>query len=182
MGKGENSSVIEEIIQKSGLKVWLDEGIFNLSKAQQVLNRDISKMVIGTETLSSLSFITQALVYFGKDRIIVSLDMKDGHVLSASSSIANTEALHLTDEIKKLGVSEIIVLDLARVGTGEGLDFALLKKIKVIFEAHVFVGGGVRDINDLLDLKKIGVSGVLVSTALHSGKISISDLHRLELI
>ena len=40
----------------------------------------------------------------------------------------------------------------------------------------IFVGGGVRDIEDLVELKNLGVSGVLVATALHSGKISIEEL------
>ncbi len=42
----------------------------------------------------------------------------------------------------------------------------------------VFVGGGVRDIKDLVELKNLGVSGVLVATALHSGKISIEELKK----
>jgi phosphoribosylformimino-5-aminoimidazole carboxamide ribotide isomerase len=40
----------------------------------------------------------------------------------------------------------------------------------------LYVGGGVRDINDLVELRKLGVSGALVATALHTGKISIAQL------
>ena len=46
----------------------------------------------------------------------------------------------------------------------------------------VFVGGGVRDINDLVELKDLGVSGVLVATALHSGKISVEELKKAGLL
>jgi len=45
----------------------------------------------------------------------------------------------------------------------------VLRNIKV----DVYVGGGVRDIKDLMELKDVGVCGVLVATALHSGKISL---------
>jgi phosphoribosylformimino-5-aminoimidazole carboxamide ribotide isomerase len=47
---------------------------------------------------------------------------------------------------------------------------------------NVYVGGGVRDIDDLIWLENLGVSGVLVATALHSGKISIQDLKKNKMI
>ena len=75
-----------------------------------------------------------------------------------------------------MGVSQIIVLDLARVGSGEGVNLDFLKRVIAEVGVEVYVGGGVRDINDLIELKELGVSGALIATALHSGKISISQL------
>jgi phosphoribosylformimino-5-aminoimidazole carboxamide ribotide isomerase len=43
----------------------------------------------------------------------------------------------------------------------------------------VYVGGGVRDVNDLIRLREIGVSGALVASALHSGKIKVHELKAL---
>jgi uncharacterized protein related to proFAR isomerase len=40
------------------------------------------------------------------------------------------------------------------------------------------VGGGVRDLNDILNLEHTGVHGVLLATALHSGKIAVEDLRK----
>jgi phosphoribosylformimino-5-aminoimidazole carboxamide ribotide isomerase len=47
---------------------------------------------------------------------------------------------------------------------------------------EVYVGGGVRNLADLIELKGLGVSGVLVATALHSGKISVKELRRAGLL
>jgi phosphoribosylformimino-5-aminoimidazole carboxamide ribotide isomerase len=46
----------------------------------------------------------------------------------------------------------------------------------------VLVGGGVRDVADLVKLKELGVYGVLVATALHSGKISPESLKQAGLL
>jgi phosphoribosylformimino-5-aminoimidazole carboxamide ribotide isomerase len=46
----------------------------------------------------------------------------------------------------------------------------------------VYVGGGVRDIKDLRELKDVGVFGVLVATALHSRKISLKELKQAGLL
>ena len=75
-----------------------------------------------------------------------------------------------------MGVSQMIVLDLLRVGSGEGVNVDFLKKVIAEVGIDVYVGGGVRDINDLVELKNLGVSGALVATALHTGKISIDQL------
>jgi phosphoribosylformimino-5-aminoimidazole carboxamide ribotide isomerase len=44
----------------------------------------------------------------------------------------------------------------------------------------VFVGGGVRGIEDLLALRDMGVFGVLVATALHSGKITLTQIKQTD--
>ena len=71
----------------------------------------------------------------------------------------------------------LIVLDLTRVGSNEGVNVDFLKKA-LRENMDVYVGGGVRDIKDLIILKDLGVSGALVATALHSGKISIAELEQ----
>jgi phosphoribosylformimino-5-aminoimidazole carboxamide ribotide isomerase len=87
-------------------------------------------------------------------------------------------ALALAREFQGIGVTQIIVLDLARVGSGEGVDFAFLKEMLSSLVIKVFVGGGIRDTHDLVTLKEMGINGVLLATALHSGKISVQELRR----
>ena len=77
-----------------------------------------------------------------------------------------------------MGVSQVIVLDLTRVGSGEGVNVDFLKKLVDDLTLDVYVGGGVRDIADLVELKNLGVSGALVATSLHTGKISVEELRR----
>jgi phosphoribosylformimino-5-aminoimidazole carboxamide ribotide isomerase len=76
----------------------------------------------------------------------------------------------------------MIVLDLLRVGSGGGVNVDFLKKVIADVGVDVYVGGGVRDINDLVELRDIGVSGVLVATGLHTGKISIDQLKQERLL
>jgi phosphoribosylformimino-5-aminoimidazole carboxamide ribotide isomerase len=85
-------------------------------------------------------------------------------------------------EFQRLGVSQIIILDLTRVGSGEGVNMSFLTEVLRNITAKVLVGGGVRDVKDLVELKDLGVFGVLVATALHSGKISLESLKQTGLL
>jgi phosphoribosylformimino-5-aminoimidazole carboxamide ribotide isomerase len=177
MGKGNNNPILQRMGQE-GLRLMVDAGTSDLHHARSLLDLGVAKVVVGTETLTDLRFVEDALVELGKDRIVVSLDMKAGRVMSKSAKAAAMTPLSLARELQRLGACELIVLDLARVGSWLGPDFALLQNLVDALKVQLFVGGGSRDIHDLQKLKSLGVYGVLIATALHSGKVSVERLRQ----
>jgi phosphoribosylformimino-5-aminoimidazole carboxamide ribotide isomerase len=181
-GKNMNFSVFKQIVEMTGLGLIVDAGVSDLMKAQELFNNKVSKVIVGTETLSSLSFVKDAIKCFGADRVVVSLDLVNGKVLSPSEHIKFLAPLTLALKLQEMGATQIIVLDLARVGSGEGADFSLLEKMLNHLKVQMFIGGGVRGIQDLAMLKDMGCCGVLLATALHSGRISLEDLRCADLL
>jgi phosphoribosylformimino-5-aminoimidazole carboxamide ribotide isomerase len=167
---------IGNIAEKTGIKLMVDAGITNIERAQKLLNNGVSKLIIGTETLQSKKFVEQAVDIFGTDRIVVSLDLKDDKILVKIGFDGCLNPICLLQDFKRIGVSQVVVLDLARVGSNEGVNIDFLKEVIAGVDVDVYVGGGVRDINDLVELRNLGVSGVLIATALHTGKIIIAQL------
>jgi phosphoribosylformimino-5-aminoimidazole carboxamide ribotide isomerase len=180
-GEG-NFQVLNRIVDETGLKLMVDAGITDIERAQKLLNSQVSKVIIGTETLQSKSFVGEAVRLFGSARVVVSLDLKGDKVLVRLGFAGCKNPMCLLREFKEMGVSQVIVLDLARVGSGEGVNVDFLKKVIDDLGVDVYVGGGVRDIKDLIELNSLGVSGVLVASALHSGKISIRELRHAGLL
>jgi phosphoribosylformimino-5-aminoimidazole carboxamide ribotide isomerase len=177
-----NLQIIRQISDQTGLKLMVDAGVSNLEDAKKILACNASKVIIGTETLSSKAFVAQAIQTFGKDRIVISLDLKGEKVLVKLGFDGCKNAMCLLKDFERMGVSEFIVLDLARVGSGEGVNVPFLKNIIESLGAHVYVGGGVRSIADLVELKDLGVYGVLLATSLHEGKITVPELKKAKLL
>jgi len=178
-GIHDNFSIIKRIAYATKLRLMVDAGVNDLKKASQVIQQGASKVIIGTETLNSINFIAEAIDTLGTKCVVTSLDMKNGQLLSKlyPGKFSNPiEALHM---FQRMGLTQAILLDLARVGSEEGVDVAFLKKILKCVDIDVFVGGGIQDINDLVNLKELGVFGVLLATSLHSGKINVKDLKRV---
>jgi len=123
----------------------------------------------------------RVLKALGSDRIVVSLDLKGEKLLVKLEFDGCINPLSLLREFKEMGVSNVIVLDLARVGSGEGINVDFLKNM-LEEKLDLYVGGGVRDIKDLLELKDLEVRGALIATALHSGNISMDDLKQNQLL
>jgi phosphoribosylformimino-5-aminoimidazole carboxamide ribotide isomerase len=178
-----NFQLIKRISDEIQIKLMVDAGFTNIQIAKKMLeDNSASKIIVGTETLEKESFLTESIKTFGSNRVIVSLDLKDGKVLTSLSFDGCFDPMRLLKNFVAIGVSQIIVLDLSRVGSKEGVDVEFLKEMIGNLSIDVYVGGGVRDIQDLIELRKIGVTGVLVATALHQGKILANDLRQVGLL
>jgi phosphoribosylformimino-5-aminoimidazole carboxamide ribotide isomerase len=180
-GKQPNFDIYRRIAE-TGLNFMVDAGVTDIKTAKKLQTCQDSKVIIGTETLQTLTFIKDAVEQLGADHLIVSVDMKDDKVLTQPNFNGSKDAFELLGVFRELCVSEFILLDLVRVGSGEGVNTALLKDALKFLRTGIYVGGGVRSLEDLLELKKLGVSGVLLATALHTGKIGVTDLKKAGLL
>jgi phosphoribosylformimino-5-aminoimidazole carboxamide ribotide isomerase len=176
LGKSTNFALYQRIKTKTKLDFMVDAGTSEVAKAERLLKSGVPKIVIGTETLHSLDFVNRAVKSFGENHVIVSIDLKKGKVMSASEGIGSMNAVRLAETLEQLGVSQIILLDLDRVGTEQGANVTVLKTVLKKTKAKVLVGGGIRGLQELEKLKTLGVSGALVATALHNGKLSVGEL------
>ncbi|MBV9680621.1 MAG: hypothetical protein JO046_02425, partial [Solirubrobacterales bacterium] len=72
-----------------------------------------------------------------------------------------------------LDVRELLVIDLARVGSGSGPPLDAVAELNAALpEVAIYAGGGVRDTADLRALESAGAAGALVATALHEGRLT----------
>ncbi|MDR2719466.1 MAG: hisA/hisF family protein [Nitrososphaerota archaeon] len=178
LGKMPNFDLYARIAQM-GFNLMVDAGVTDIGIVKKLGDCGVSKIIIGTETLQSVDFVKEAVHQVGSNGIIVSLDLKGGKVLTKSGFDGSTDIFELLKLFRGMGVSEFILLDLARVGSGEGVDVELLRKVLVVLGdvgGGVYVGGGVCGVDDLLELKGLGVFGVLFASALHLGRIGVKDL------
>jgi phosphoribosylformimino-5-aminoimidazole carboxamide ribotide isomerase len=79
----------------------------------------------------------------------------------------------LAAEAAECGAGTVIVLDLARVGAGRGLDVPLIAELRGLLppECALVAGGGVRGWRDLELLAGAGCDAVLVASALLDGRL-----------
>jgi len=178
LGRHTNFPIYEEIRDRTSLELMVDAGISDVDKASKVLNSGASKIVIGTETMGNLGFVEEAVKMFGSDRVSVSIDLMEGKIVSRLKSIRSLNSPWLAQLIRKIGISNIIILDLARVGSNRGIDEATIRKVVEKVQAEIIVGGGIRDIEDLERLGRLEVYGALVATSLHTGRITVEELKR----
>ena len=159
-----------------GAPLWLDAGATSVEDARHGLELAAAVVVIGLETLPSYDALSEICASFGGDRVAFSLDLRDGEPIVAPG-VPHQPADVVAERAAHAGVGGVIVIDLARVGTGTGLDLALISRVReAVPGLTLLAGGGVRGPEDLTRLVDAGCDGVLVATALHDGRLGADDV------
>lgn len=179
-GSGSNLEVIKKIHYSTDLKIMVDAGINNPEEAEQILEAGAEKVIIATETLTSIKQLEECVETIGKQKIVGSLDCKQGQILTKSQEIMKLTPVQAAETFEKKGASEIIFLELSRVGTLQGSETKNLEEIIKTANIPVLTGGGISSIQEIINLRDIGAAGVLVATSLHKGKICFEDLKKLK--
>ena len=161
--------------------IMVDAGAHTPESAFEVLSTGASQVVIGLETLRAFSDLRSIVRIVGEGRVVFSLDLRMGspimHPAMQDAEGALPDALSLAAQATDTGVSSLVVLDLARIGTGCGTDLGLIEALRKRFpEIRLMVGGGVLARRDLDRMRDAGCDGALLASAIHAGTITAADL------
>ena len=179
---GKPNRELYEELSKLPVKVMLDAGISIKQGVKELLRCGISQVVIGTENIVDVEEVKEIFNEFD-DNIALSLDLKEGKVISLSPLLCGKRPSEALKELANASVKDVLLIDLAKVGSFLGVDLKQALELKsVLKDGRLFVGGGVRGLDDILMLKKVGVDGVLVSSALHKGLLRVDELKEMGLI
>lgn len=165
-------------IAEGGMKLMVDAGFRRDDNIGSYVKSGVNKIVLATETLKSLNEVSKVVADYGIE-VVASIDVKFDQVIGESAAM-RLPIIKLVEKFEAEGASEILLLSLDRVGTARGPNHAILKDILNRASVPVLIGGGIRDIRDIKELRGLGVSGVLVATALHRGIITKEELNRLQ--
>lgn len=164
-GKDYNGDLVGEINQF--LPVLLDCGANDIDSVSEAL-RVADKVIVATETLKNMDDLHGIFCRVNRERIIVSVDVMDNKVLSKYMEL---DFNILRENLEKLQPSQIILLDISKVGTEKGINWKLMDEFTGL-ECSIILGGGITG-EDMSQLDKSSVDKVLVGTALHQGQMKL---------
>ena len=151
------------------LPVMFDGGVKNLESFEFFLDYAY-KIIVPTETLESIEEMENIFKKYPKERIVVSVDVKDNELLSKNFDMSLSE---LKDVLIGLDPNEIILLDITSVGTENGYNKELLDEFDDLKDKLIIAGG--LNKQSLDELESLGIKKVLIGTSLHSGEVSLLD-------
>ena len=177
-GGAGSAGVVEALAREA--RVMVDAGAAAPAAVARLLGLGVARVVIGTESLPGAQALRRLATELPDAPLVLSLDLRGGRVLSPDPALAGIGAVDALARLRDAGAREAIVLDLMRVGSGEGPDVTLLRELHSRFpDVSLLAGGGVRHAGDLRALADAGAAGALVATALHGGAIAAEDVRAL---
>jgi phosphoribosylformimino-5-aminoimidazole carboxamide ribotide isomerase len=161
-------------------RVMVDAGTAEATTISHLLELGVTRVVIGTETLPGDEAFRRLRSELPEAPLVLSLDLRGGALISPDPRLSGMGAADALARLADAGAREVIVLDLLRVGSGEGPDLTSISELHARFpDLELLAGGGVRNAADLGALADAGAAGALIATALHNGAISADELRAL---
>jgi phosphoribosylformimino-5-aminoimidazole carboxamide ribotide isomerase len=178
LGRPRVAPAVLRILEMQPVPTWLDAGIGCKLRVADLPAMPHVRPVVGSETCADSETLAQAIAEAGGRPVAFSLDLKNGSLLGRWRDWgleSSRDVLTLVRRVVAMGDGTLIVIDLARVGTGRGCGTEdLLRAIRGEFpEIELIAGGGVRSWADVDRLGDAGADAVLVASALHDGTISL---------
>jgi phosphoribosylformimino-5-aminoimidazole carboxamide ribotide isomerase len=178
-GVAKNIEIAKKIAQEVCVPLEFGGGVRKIETIKALIDAGVSRVVLGTKAIEDSAFLKEALKKF-KDKVIVSIDARDGQVLinGWQKKSGKLQATELAKQLKILGLKEVIYTDISKDGTLKGPNIKGIKALLKDTGLKVIASGGVSSLDDIRRLKlleKSGVTGIIVGKALYEGRFTLTQ-------
>lgn len=174
-GTGVNYEIVSEIVKKVDVPVELGGGIRDMETIDFLINIGLSRVILGTAALNNPELVKTAVKKYG-DKIAVGIDAKAGFVaVDGWINVSKVNYIDFAKEMEKIGVKTIIFTDISKDGTLQGPNLEQLGEIQNSVSCDIVASGGIKDLEDLKNINKMGIYGAITGKAIYSGNINLKE-------
>ena len=181
-GRAINAEAVRSILGAMSLPAQLGGGIRDMAAIEGWLAAGISRVILGTVAVKNPALVREASKAF-PGKIAVGIDAKAGRVaIQGWAEDTDLLAVDLAKQFEDAGVACIIYTDIARDGTGTGVNVEETAVIASAVRVPVVASGGIGSLEDLRALKTRGhpnINGVICGRALYDGRVDAAQALKL---
>ncbi|RZA03159.1 MAG: imidazole glycerol phosphate synthase subunit HisF [Moraxellaceae bacterium] len=167
---------IRDITQDCFMPLTIGGGIKSLEDIRQTLLAGADKICINTQAILQPDLITQAAEQFGRQCIVVSVDVlwheERAYVHNTHVPVRQLLVSDWLEQVQDLGAGEILITGVVAEGTMQGPDLSLLELIKNKVNIPYIYNGGIKQTSDCVDVIEQGAHAVAASSIFHFTSIT----------
>ncbi len=173
-GSTANAEAVAAILSATPVPVQLGGGIRDEEGIERWLDAGIARVILGTVAVRDPDLVRRAArKHPGK--VAVAVDMRDGMVaVHGWVETSDVSAVDLSRRFEDAGVAALIVTDIGRDGTLEGVNVEGTGAVADAVSIPVIASGGVKDVGDIRALKArpgAPIAGAVLGKSLYAGTI-----------
>ncbi|WP_144904795.1 1-(5-phosphoribosyl)-5-[(5-phosphoribosylamino)methylideneamino]imidazole-4-carboxamide isomerase [Halobellus captivus] len=177
-GERANADAVEAVVDAVDVPVQLGGGIRTAADASDLLDRGVARVILGTAAVEEPELVAE-IAASHPDRVMVSLDAKDGEVLvSGWTEGTGLDPAEAAARYEDLGAGSILFTDVDVEGKQEGVQTDVTKRVVDAVDIPVVASGGVASLDDIRALRDAGAAAVVVGTALYEGTFTLEAAMR----
>lgn len=181
-----NYRVLELIASKTNLKIDFGGGLKSNEDLNIAFNCGAKQITGGSIAVDDRETFEAWLNKYGAQKIILGADSNDGKIaINGWQENSEEEVVSFIKAYQKKDIKYVICTDISKDGMLEGPSIELYKTIikacsneSASQSIKLIASGGVSQIEDLEELKKIGCEGVIIGKAIYENRITLKQLER----
>jgi phosphoribosylformimino-5-aminoimidazole carboxamide ribotide isomerase len=178
-GVPEHGKAIAAIVAAAGerIRVEVAGGLRDERAVAAALDSGAARAVVGTAALRDPAFARRLVEAHGAARVAVAIDVRDGWAVGHGWSLG-ADGIEATDAIRQLadaGIDTFEVTAIERDGLLEGPNLALYERLVQLGRGAIIASGGIASLEDVLAVRDLGCSGVIIGRAIYEGRIDLSE-------
>lgn len=176
MARGDNSMIVREILRRAECRVG--GGVRSVGKAKELIGWGARKVIIGSQAFEgdrvNHRFLQELSDSVGRERIIVAIDAWEGQIVTHGwQHKTGLDFLDVTRRLEKY-CAEFLFTCVECEGLLRGINVKLVRRLAEQTKKRITVAGGVRSIDEIRQLSKLGVD-VQLGMALYTRKVGLGD-------
>jgi phosphoribosylformimino-5-aminoimidazole carboxamide ribonucleotide (ProFAR) isomerase len=177
MGRGSNDDLVRLLASRAAIRAG--GGVRTVERARALVDQGAHKVIVGTAafTASGISacFLEMLRDGIGRDRLIIALDSKNGHIVVKGWREAT--ALKAEEVLGPLEpyCSGFLCTYVDKEGMMQGTDLAWFARLRAATELELTAAGGVTTMEEVRALLAMNVH-VAVGMAMYTGRLKLEDL------
>ena len=167
-------SLVSEVSKECFMPLSVGGGVSSIKDIRDLISAGADKIIINSAAINNFEFIFEASRQFGKQAIIVSIDVKkeDDKFVIYTHSASKKENIGLLEHIKMVenaGAGELLINSIDRDGMMNGYDLELLNMVESYSEIPVIICGGAGHFEHLYEGFKNNAHAVACASLFHFG-------------
>jgi phosphoribosylformimino-5-aminoimidazole carboxamide ribotide isomerase len=178
-GSPRNIKSIIDIRKAVSIPIEVGGGIRDMETIDKLLLLKIDRVVLGTSAVNDPYFLREACRRF-QGKVLAGIDARDGMVaIKGWKETTEKRAIDFAKSLEDSGVRAIIFTDIKMDGMLSGPNIESIREFVKSVKLPVIASGGVADINDIKELMKLQLEGIIVGKAIYSGSLDLKEAIRL---
>ena len=174
-----NVEVIRRLVREQAVFLQLGGGIRSLEDARGWLETGVDRVILSTLAIRDPRTLTRLASEYGAERVMAGVDAKGGQVVVRGWQEPAGDYLAWAGKLEAAGAGSLLYTNVDVEGLQQGIRPEPVRRLLETTRLPVVVAGGISSAADVVLLRDMGAAGVVLGSALYSGRISVREAMEL---
>lgn len=183
MGRGANDALVEMLAAKAATRVG--GGVRSVERAKTLIAQGAFRVIVGTAAFSAEGpntvFLESLANAVGRERLILALDSKDGHIVvkgwQEATRFTAEEVIHQLEP----WCSGFLCTYVDKEGMMQGTDLDWFRRLRAATTLEITAAGGITTVEDIRALDNLRIHSA-VGMAIYTGRLDLAKLAAMAVI